>query len=83
MHKPLRYVTDALSHPISMLITVSMTAFWIYTDPKTWYDALLAGGAMLLAQGIYKTGEPRDKAMHKKLDSILDDPNLRGIEKDS
>jgi hypothetical protein len=71
MHRPFQIITDALAHPASMCITVALSGYWVYSKPETWYDSLLAGGAMLLAQGIYKSGRPRDEAMHKKLDEII------------
>ena len=71
MHRPFRIITDALSHPAAMCITTALTGYWIAVNPETWYDSLLAGGAMLLAQGIYKAGAPREAAMHKKLDALI------------
>jgi len=48
-----------------------LTAYWIYTDPKTWYDAVLAGGAMVLAQAIFRAEEPREERLHEKLDATM------------
>ena len=55
-------VTHMLSSIPAMFVTLGLTAYWLYVDPKVWYDALLAGGAMLLAQAIHRVGEPRDVA---------------------
>lgn len=70
----------------AMVITSAGTLYWAFSaeSPRDFVDGLLSGAALLYAQAIFKTGEPRDKALHKKLDSILDgtdaDSALKGVE---
>jgi low affinity Fe/Cu permease len=79
-------LVHALASPTAMWITLGLTAYWIYVDPATWYDTALAAGAMILAQAIFRAGEPRERAIHKKLDEIIHgtdaDDTVAGIEID-
>jgi len=75
MHRYANRLVHALASPTAMWLSVVLTGYWIYNDPPTWYDALLAGGAMILAQAIFRAGEPRDKALHRKLDEIIHGSN--------
>jgi len=76
----------AISTPAAMIAAGFLLTYLILAS-ETWRDvadAVVGGISLLFAQGIYRTGEPRDIALHKKLDSLLDgtdgDSNLKGIE---
>lgn len=65
--------TTACASPPAMLVTVAGMAGWIalkWTLADT-IDAILSGGALLFGQAIYREAEPRDVALHRKLDSII------------
>lgn len=82
LEKTLRIV----SSPPAMIASLAMTGYWLYAAPewKDIVDGILSGGAAILAQAIYHAGEPREKAIHQKLDSIIHgtdaDDKLAGIE---
>lgn len=73
MHPHLSRVTTAASSPPAMLLAACGVAYWFVTGEtlNDHIDAVLSGGAMLLAQAIYREGEPREIAIHRKLDAII------------
>lgn len=65
--------TTACASPPAMVVTVAGMAAWIvlkWTLADT-IDAILSGGALLFGQSIYREAEPRDQALHRKVDSII------------
>jgi len=80
-----RFTTACASPPAMVVTAVGMVA-WIILKwtPADTIDAILSGGALLFGQAIYREAEPRDHALHRKLDSIIHgtdaDDELAGIE---
>ncbi len=80
-------ILEITSSVPAMLVTLMGTLYWAFSaeSARDFVDGLLSGAALLYAQAIFKTGEPRDICLHKKLDSILDaipaaDSKLKGAE---
>lgn len=65
--------TTACASPPAMLVVAAGIVAWIvlkWTVADT-IDAILSGGALLFGQAIYRGAEPRDVALHAKLDELI------------
>lgn len=65
--------TSLVASPWGMMVTVALSAWWAF-DVGTLaglLDAIISGGALLFGQALYRETEPRDIAMHRKLDEII------------
>ncbi len=73
VHPYLSRATSLAASPAAMALVAAGVAYWAATadDFKGIVDAILSGGALLYGQAIYRESEPRDIAMHKKLDNII------------
>ncbi len=67
-----RFTSACASRP-AMLLTGAATVAIMVIDGTAQgsLDAFLSGGALLFGQAIYREAEPRDRALHRKLDSII------------
>lgn len=65
--------TSLVANPWAMAATVILSAWWAWEVGTIagLLDAVISGGALLFGQALYRETEPRDIAMHRKLDDII------------
>lgn len=65
--------TSLVASPPAMLLTVALSAWWAIEVGTLagFLDAIISGGALLFGQSLYREAEPREIAMHRKLDEII------------